>query len=43
MVGFTGNITVLNRYKGINNFVDNYNHLGKKIILLLDMDRTENI
>ena len=22
-VGFTGNITVLNRYKGINNFVDN--------------------
>ena len=39
-VGFTGNITVLNRYKGINNFVDNHNHLGKKIILLLDMDRT---
>ena len=37
-VGFTGNITVLNRYKGINNFVDNHNHLGKKIILLLDKD-----
>jgi 5S rRNA maturation endonuclease (ribonuclease M5) len=39
-VGFTGRTTVLNRYKGINDFVDSHYHLDKKIILLLDMDRT---
>ena len=39
-IGFTGQVTVLNHYKGINNFVDNHYHVDKKIILLLDMDRT---
>ncbi len=39
-VGCTGEITVLNRYKGINDFVDSLSLDDKKIILLLDMDRT---
>jgi 5S rRNA maturation endonuclease (ribonuclease M5) len=39
-IGFKGQVTVLNRYKGINDFVDNHYWIQKKIILLLDMDRT---
>jgi len=39
-IGFNGQVTILNRYKGINGFVDNHYRVQKKIILLLDMDRT---
>jgi 5S rRNA maturation endonuclease (ribonuclease M5) len=39
-VGFTGNLAVFHHFKGIANFVDNHDCMGKKIILLLDMDRT---
>jgi 5S rRNA maturation endonuclease (ribonuclease M5) len=39
-VGFTGSITVFNHFKGITDFVDNHYKNSKKIILLLDMDRT---
>jgi 5S rRNA maturation endonuclease (ribonuclease M5) len=39
-VGFTGNITVFNHFKGITDFVDNHCQIRNKIILLLDMDRT---
>jgi 5S rRNA maturation endonuclease (ribonuclease M5) len=39
-IGFNGNVTILNHYKGIADFVDNQYPIGKKIILLLDMDRT---
>jgi len=38
--GYNGNITVFNHFKGIIDFVDNHYDLGRKIILLLDMDRT---
>ncbi|HEX5977174.1 MAG TPA: toprim domain-containing protein [Nitrososphaeraceae archaeon] len=39
-VGFNGEVTVFNRYKGINDFVDSHYWIERKIILLLDMDRT---
>jgi 5S rRNA maturation endonuclease (ribonuclease M5) len=39
-IGFSGQVTTLNRYKGINDFIDRHYYLEKKIILLLDMDRT---
>ena len=39
-IGFNGNVTTFNRFKGIANFVDNQHLFSKKIILLLDMDRT---
>jgi 5S rRNA maturation endonuclease (ribonuclease M5) len=39
-LGFNGNLTVLNHFKGISHFVDNHCQMSKKIILLLDMDRT---
>lgn len=39
MVGFTGNPAVFHRFKGIADFLDNHN-ADKKMILLLDMDRT---
>lgn len=39
-IGCTGHVMVLNRFKGINNFVDSQCAIDRKIILLLDMDRT---
>jgi 5S rRNA maturation endonuclease (ribonuclease M5) len=39
-IGCTGQVMTLNRFKGINNFVDSHCGIDKKIILLLDMDRT---
>jgi 5S rRNA maturation endonuclease (ribonuclease M5) len=39
-IGCTGHVMVLNRFKGINNFVDSQCSIDRKIILLLDMDRT---
>jgi 5S rRNA maturation endonuclease (ribonuclease M5) len=39
-IGFNGNATMFNRFKGIADFVDNQHLIRKKIILLLDMDRT---
>jgi 5S rRNA maturation endonuclease (ribonuclease M5) len=39
-VGFNGNLTVFYHFRGITDFVDNYHLNRKKIILLLDMDRT---
>ena len=39
-VGFNGNLTIFSRFKGVADFVDNHSTFGKKIILLLDMDRT---
>lgn len=39
-IGVTGQVTVLNHYKGVNKFVDSHYDVDKKIILLLDMDRT---
>ena len=39
-IGFNGNITILNHFKGITDFVDNHRQIRNKIILLLDMDRT---
>jgi 5S rRNA maturation endonuclease (ribonuclease M5) len=39
-IGVTGQVTVLNHYKGVNKFVDSHHDVDKKIILLLDMDRT---
>ena len=39
-VGFNGNLTVFHHFRGITDFVDNYHLNRKKIILLLDMDRT---
>jgi 5S rRNA maturation endonuclease (ribonuclease M5) len=39
-VGFNGNLTVFNHFKGVTDFVDNHHQIRKKIILLLDMDRT---
>jgi 5S rRNA maturation endonuclease (ribonuclease M5) len=38
-LGFVGEVTVYNRFKGILNFVDSH-QMTDKIILLLDMDRT---
>jgi 5S rRNA maturation endonuclease (ribonuclease M5) len=39
-IGYTGHVMALNRFKGINNFVDSQCANDRKIILLLDMDRT---
>lgn len=39
-IGFTGNPTVFHNFKGVADFVDVHGHTGRKIILLLDMDRT---
>jgi 5S rRNA maturation endonuclease (ribonuclease M5) len=39
-LGFIGEVTVYNRFKGILDFVDSHQMTDKKIILLLDMDRT---
>jgi 5S rRNA maturation endonuclease (ribonuclease M5) len=39
-MGFVGEVTVYNRFKGILDFVDSHSMTDKKIILLLDMDRT---
>ncbi|PWU79540.1 MAG: topoisomerase [Candidatus Nitrosopolaris wilkensis] len=39
-VGFNGSLIVFSRFKGVADFVDNHCEFGKKIILLLDMDRT---
>jgi 5S rRNA maturation endonuclease (ribonuclease M5) len=39
-IGFVGEVTTYNKFKGIMDFVDNYSMTDKKIILLLDMDRT---
>ena len=39
-LGFTGQVTVYNRFKGVLDFVDSQQMNDKKIILLLDMDRT---
>jgi 5S rRNA maturation endonuclease (ribonuclease M5) len=39
-VGFTGNPAVFHHFKGIADFLDNHDTNGKKMILLLDMDRT---
>jgi 5S rRNA maturation endonuclease (ribonuclease M5) len=39
-VGFTGSPAVFHHFLGIADFVDNHDSIGKKIILLLDMDRT---
>jgi 5S rRNA maturation endonuclease (ribonuclease M5) len=39
-MGFTGNPAVFHHFKGIAHFVDNHDSIGRKIILLLDMDRT---
>jgi len=39
-LGFVGKATEYNRFKGILDFVDSHQITDKKIILLLDMDRT---
>ena len=39
-IGFTGNPAVFHNFKGVADFVDTHAHIGRKIILLLDMDRT---
>jgi 5S rRNA maturation endonuclease (ribonuclease M5) len=39
-VGFTGSPAVFHHFKGIADFLDTHDGAGKKIILLLDMDRT---
>jgi 5S rRNA maturation endonuclease (ribonuclease M5) len=39
-VGFNGDLTIFNRFKGVVDFVDHHYTIGKKIILLFDMDRT---
>jgi 5S rRNA maturation endonuclease (ribonuclease M5) len=39
-LGFVGTVTEYNRFKGVLNFVDSHQIRDKKIILLLDMDRT---
>lgn len=38
-IGFTGSPAVFHNFKGVTDFVDSHGH-SKKIILLLDMDRT---
>lgn len=40
MVGFTGNPAVFHHFKGIADFLDSHDSSDKKMILLLDMDRT---
>jgi 5S rRNA maturation endonuclease (ribonuclease M5) len=39
-IGFTGHPAVFHNFKGVADFVDCHGHEKKKIILLLDMDRT---
>ena len=39
-VGFNGDLTIFSRFKGVADFVDHHCTIGKKIILLFDMDRT---
>ncbi|HEX6067167.1 MAG TPA: hypothetical protein VFZ05_00070 [Nitrososphaera sp.] len=39
-IGFTGNPAVFHNFKGVADFVDVHGRTGRKIILLLDMDRT---
>lgn len=39
-LGFIGEVTVYNRFKGVLDFVDSHQMTDKKVILLLDMDRT---
>lgn len=39
-VGFKGVPALFHRFKGISDFVDNHDSPERKIILLLDMDRT---
>ena len=39
-LGFVGEVTEYNRFKGVLDFVDSHQMTDKKIILLLDMDRT---
>lgn len=39
-IGFTGNPTVFHHFKGIADFLDYHESRRKKMILLLDMDRT---
>lgn len=39
-LGFVGEVTEYNRFKGVLDFVDSHQMTNKKIILLLDMDRT---
>ncbi len=39
-VGFNGNPAVFHHFKGIADFLDSYESERKKMILLLDMDRT---
>jgi len=39
-VGFTGSPAVFHHFRGIADFLDSHDSAGKKIILLLDMDRT---
>jgi 5S rRNA maturation endonuclease (ribonuclease M5) len=39
-LGFIGEVTEYNRFKGVLDFVDSHQMMDKKIILLLDMDRT---
>lgn len=43
LIGFNGDIIVLNNFRGITKFVDNITNKNKKIILLLDMDRKGKI
>jgi 5S rRNA maturation endonuclease (ribonuclease M5) len=39
-VGFTGSPAVFHHFKGIADFLDSHDSADKKMILLLDMDRT---
>src|ERR1051326_212810 len=39
-VGFKGVPAVFHHFKGVSHFLDNHNSPKRKIILLLDMDRT---
>lgn len=39
-IGFTGNPAVFHNFKGIADFLDCHDDFDRKIILLLDMDRT---
>jgi 5S rRNA maturation endonuclease (ribonuclease M5) len=43
LIGFEGDIVVLNNFRGITKFVDNMAVRKKKIILLLDMDHKGKI
>src|SRR5881409_1766902 len=42
-VGFTGSPAVFHHFRWIADFLDSHDSAGKKIILLLDMDRTGRI